>query len=144
MRYCTSCGSEYQEGVATCADCPEGELVTTEEFHRRGLRRSGERDTREFVRAGTTEDPLSAQAFTDVLERAGIPVFARPGRGGTVDVLTTGNVSGWWELRVPREDQVRAMELIAAERGRIEASAVEAAQAAEEEEREGELGAVRE
>ena len=108
-------------------------------MRRRGLPLPGERDTRTFVRAGSAEDPLSAERFTQVLEEARIPVFCRPRRGGTVDALTSGTSLPWWDLLVPEEHAVRAAELLTAERARLEAGAEDAARAAEEEEREGEL-----
>jgi hypothetical protein len=95
-------------------------------------------DHRTFVRAGTVEDPLTAEALARALQASGISVFARPGRGGAVDVLTTGNLLGWWELLVPEEELPRAVQLLAYERSRFEGSAEEAVRAAEEEELESE------
>ncbi|MCP3098631.1 DUF2007 domain-containing protein [Myxococcus sp. K15C18031901] len=142
MKYCTRCGSEYQEGVEECADCPGNpRLVSAEEMRSRGLPLPHELDKRVFVRAGTAEDPLTVEAFVELLEDADIPVFVRAGRSGVVDKLTTGNLLPWWEILVPEEHQARAARLLEQERVREDATYDEAAQAAEEEEQENEAPA---
>lgn len=138
MKYCVECGSEYQDHVTECADCPGSQLVDAAEMRRRGLPLPHERDTREFVRVGTAEDPLTSEEFVRVLETEHIPVFSRPRRGGTVDVLTTGVPHPWWEILVPDEHAARATELLAQAKAKLDSTAAEAAQAAEEEERETE------
>ncbi len=140
MKYCLQCGSEYEESVKECSDCGGAEFGGTDELKSRGIPLPGERDTRKFVRAGTTEDPLSSEQLVRVLEELEIPVFARPRRGGTVDSLTSG-ASPWWEILVPEEHVVRASEVIAQERARMESGAEDAARAAEEEEAETEAAA---
>jgi hypothetical protein len=141
MKYCVECGSEYQDHVTECADCPGSQLVDADGMRQRGLPLPHERDTREFIRVGTAEDPLTAEQFVRMLEAERIPVFSRPRRAGTVDVLTTGNPHPWWEILVPDENVKRATELLAQEKARLEATEEEAAQAAEEEERETEAAA---
>jgi hypothetical protein len=138
MKYCAECGSEYQDHVTECADCPGSQLVDAETMRQRGLPLPHERDTREFIRVGTAEDPLTAEDFVRMLEAEHIPVFSRPRRAGTVDMLTTGNPLPWWEILVPEEHVARATELLAREKAQLDATADEAAQAAEEEELEGE------
>ena len=138
MKYCVECGSEYQDQVTECADCPGSQLVDAEGMRQRGLPLPHERDTREFIRVGTAEDPLTAEDYVRLLEEEHIPVFSRPRRGGTVDVLTTGNPHPWWEILVPEEHVAKATELLAREKAQLDATADEAARAAEEEEREGE------
>lgn len=138
MKYCVECGSEYQDHVTECADCPGSQLVDAAEMRRRGLPLPHERDTREFVRVGTAEDPLTSETFVRVLEAEKIPVFSRPRRGGTVDVLTTGVQRPWWEILVPEEHAARAAELLRQEKASLDSTAAEAAQAAEDEERETE------
>jgi hypothetical protein len=138
MKYCVECGSEYQDHVTECADCPGSQLVDAAEMRRRGLPLPHERDTREFVRVGTAEDPLTSEEFVRVLEIEHIPVFSRPRRGGTVDVLTTGASLPWWEILVPEEHAARATELLAQAKAKLDSTAAEAARAAEEEELETE------
>ncbi|MFL5347903.1 MAG: hypothetical protein ACJ8AT_24190 [Hyalangium sp.] len=138
MKYCAECGSEYQDHVTECADCPGSQLVDAETMRARGLIPNSEQDTREFLRVGTAEDPLTAEDYVRLLEAEHIPVFSRPRRGGTVDVLTTGNPHPWWEILVPEEHVAKATELLAQEKARLDATSDEAAKAAEEEELETE------
>ncbi|QQR42567.1 DUF2007 domain-containing protein [Myxococcus xanthus] len=139
MKYCARCGSEYQDSVNACADCPGNPLlVSAEEMRSRGLPLPHELDTRIFVRAGSAEDPFTAEVYAQLLQDANIPVLVRAGRSGVVDKLTTGNVLPWWEIHVPADQQVRAATLIEQERLRELATNDEAAAAAEAEERETE------
>lgn len=139
MKYCARCGSEYQDSVEKCTDCPnEPRLVTAAEMRERGLPLPHELDKRTFVRAGIAENPLSAEAFVMVLEEQGIPVLVRPGRSGVVDKLTTGTILPWWEILVPDEHQARAAVLLEQERVRELANQDEAVAAAEAEELETE------
>lgn len=133
MRYCPSCGSEYQDEKVECVDCPGTALVTADEMRRRGLPLPHEMDTRRFVRAGVAEDPLSADALGAAVEEAKIPVFVRPRRTGSVDILVTSASHPWWEILVPEEHLAAATELVAKEKARIDAGAAEAERAADEE-----------
>lgn len=141
MKYCARCGSEYQDSVQDCADCPGNPLLVSEqEMRNRGLPLPHEMDQRVFVRAATAEDPFTAEAFVAVLQDANIPVLVRAGRSGVVDKLTTGNLLPWWEILVPEDLRARAMPLLEQERLQELATNDEAVLAAEEEERETELG----
>ncbi len=134
MKYCMQCGSEYQDGVKECADCPGSALVDAEAMRQRHIPLPGEGDTRKFVRAATAEDPLTAEDYVRLLETERIPVFSRPRRTGTVDVLTTGVLEPWWEIMVGEEYLERAIQLLSREKAELDATAEEAARAAEEEE----------
>lgn len=133
MKYCTECGSEYEDGVTACADDGNPELVSAEEMRRRGIPLAAARDTRNFVRIGTAEDPLSSERFTAVLEQEGIPVITRARRGGTVDNITGGSFAPWWEFLVPEEHAERAQRILSDAKQESEAGAEEAARAAEDE-----------
>lgn len=133
MRYCAQCGSEYVDETVACADCGGKELLTVDELKQRNLPLPGDEDTRRFVRAATAEDPLTAEQYSRVLDEASIPCLSRPRRSGTVDILS-GASAPWWEILVPEELADRAARLVAEERLRMEQSADEAGQAAEEEE----------
>ena len=140
MKYCARCGSEYQDSVQDCADCPGNPLLVSEqEMRTRGLPLPHEMDQRIFVRAATAEDPFTAEAFVEVLQEANIPVLVRAGRSGVVDKLTTGNLLPWWEILVPEDLRARAVPLLEQECLQELATNDEAALAAEEEERETEL-----
>jgi hypothetical protein len=94
-------------------------------------------DQRQFVVAGTAEDPLSAEREVQLLQAAGIPAILRPRGGGAIDNLTTP-AAPWWEILAPQELVAHATELIRQDRAQLEANAEEATQAAEEEEAEQE------
>jgi len=156
MKYCARCGSEYQDSVQDCADCPGNPLLVSEaEMRARGLplphellvseaempargRQPHEMDKRVFVRVASAEDPFTAEAFVQVLQEVNIPVLVRAGRSGVVDTLTTGNLLPWWEILVPDNLRARAAPLLEQERLQELATTDEAARAAEEEERETE------
>lgn|GEM_PF-873186 len=142
MKYCARCGSEYRDDVEQCSDCPGNpRLVDVGEMRSRGLPLPHELDKRVFVRAGTTDNPLMAEVFAELLQEADIPVLVRAGRSGVVDKLTTGNLLPWWEILVPEEQQERAAAMIERERVQEAATTDEAVQAAEDEERETEQAA---
>jgi len=137
MKYCVQCGSEYRDDIKQCADCGSTELVHAEELGRRGKRPAARVDQRNFVVAGTTEDPLSAERESQLLQEAGIPSFVRAQHAGTIDNLTSP-LAPWWEILTPEESAARAAELIRQDRAQLEANAEEATRAAEEEEAEQE------
>jgi len=136
MKYCTGCGSEYQDGVARCSDCKESELISAQEMRKRGLPIAPEIDTRRFARAGTMENPLYAEQVANALRAAGISGFARQRMGGTVDRLTDG-VTPYWEILVPEADMPRAEALMARLQEEFQETEEEAIRAAESEEAEG-------
>ena len=137
MKYCAQCGSEYRDDIKECADCGSTELVHADEIRRRAKRPAARVDQRNFVVAGTTEDPLSAERESQVLQAAGIPSFVRAQHVGTIDNLTSPSAP-WWEILTPEDSAARAAELIRQDRAQLEANAEEAARAAEEEEAEQE------
>lgn len=141
MRYCATCGTEYQDAVNECSDCGPGEMLSAAQMKERGKLLPGEVDTRRFVRAGTVEDPLTAEQVSRTLDEAGIAVFARARRASSVDTLTEGSTLPWWEILVPEELVGKAELLIRDAVAAIEANAPEAQRAAEEEELEGEAAA---
>ncbi len=141
MKYCLQCGSEYQDGVKECTDCPGSALVDAETVSQRHVAISHEADTRKFVRAAIAEDPLTAEDFVALLEKERIPVFCRPRRTGSVDMLTTGALEPWWEIMVGEEHLAQATQLLAQEKLQLDATSDDAARAAEEEELETEATA---
>ena len=137
MKFCSRCGSEYQDHVKECADCGGTELISADEMKKRGLGLPDELDQRRFVVAGVAEDPLTSERFFQVLQGAQIPTILRARRGGTLDNLTTPAMP-WWEILVPEEFLTQASELIRQERTRAETDAEEAERAAVLEEAEQE------
>jgi hypothetical protein len=143
MKYCPECGTEYRDDAVRCSD-DDAALVTADQLPKGAPPAPGERDTRSFVRIGTAEDPLSADQLVAALFQARISAFARPRRGGSVDGLTTGSSSAWWEIVAPEELAVKAKEIVDREREAMDASSEEAARAAEEEEAESERSGTKE
>ena len=137
MKYCVQCGSEYRDDIKECADCGSTNLVQAPEMRGGGKRPGTTVDRRRFVVAGTTEDPLSAERESQLLQAAGIPSFVRAQHAGTIDNLTSP-LAPWWEILTPEESAARASELIRQDRAQLEANAEEATRAAEEEEAEQE------
>jgi predicted nucleic acid-binding Zn-ribbon protein len=138
MRYCLQCGSEYRDEIKQCTDCGSTELVHPEQMQGRSQPLPHRVDLRQFVVAGTAEDPLSAEREVQLLQAAGIPAILRARGGGAIDNLTTPSAP-WWEILAPQESVARAAELIRQDRAQLEANADEATRAAEEEEAEQEL-----
>ena len=133
MRYCSECGSEYQDSATACSDDPGAPLLSADEMRARGLQMQTERDTRRFVRVGSAEDPLTAEAFVRALQERGIPVMSRTRHGGTADVITSGVNHPWWEVLVPDTHADLAARTIVEERARLDAEGPEAEAAAEAE-----------
>jgi len=95
------------------------------------------KDRRRFVRVTQVEDPLTLDAYRRVLEAAGISTLSLDDEG-MVGGLTDGFSGGLYEIRVPEESLARATQLLIEEKARLEATAEEASEAAEEEEAETE------
>jgi hypothetical protein len=119
MKNCDICGQAHPAG-----DCPQQS-------------KAHPLDNERFVLAGSVEDVLSAERYTQILEDAGIAVSCRQRRGGPVDMLTSANLP-WWEIYVPAETLAKARALIQTEQQREDTLAEEAGRIAEEEERETE------
>ena len=137
MRYCLQGGSEYRDEIKQCTDCGSTELIHAEQMQRRSPRMPHRVDLRQFVVAGTADDPLSAEREVQLLQAAGIPAILRARGGGAIDNLTSP-AAPWWEILAPQESVARAAELIRQDRAELEANADEATRAAEEEEAEQE------
>lgn len=133
MKYCTQCGSEYEDAVTACADDGNTEFASAEEMRRRELPTAEARDVRRFVRVGEAEDPLSAQRFAAALDAESIPAITRSRRGSAVDALTTPSMTPWWDILVPEEHVQKASLVLAEAQREIDAGADESARAAEEE-----------
>jgi len=96
-------------------------------------------DKRRFVLVTQVDDPLTLDAYLRVLQAAGIPTLSVDDEG-MVGSITDGFAGKLYDIRVPEESLERAAQLLTEEKARLEASADEAARAAEEEEAETEEG----
>jgi len=94
-------------------------------------------DKRRFTRIAQVEDPLTLDAYRQVLEEAGIPVLSLDDEG-MVGGLTDGFGGRLFEVQVPEELAAKASKLLAEEQARLDAGAEDAGEAAEREEAETE------
>ena len=99
----------------------------------------GNPESERFVQVAQAEDPFTADALEAALRAAGMSVLRteHPGTSG-VEALGSGWALPWFELSVLEENVARAREVVETERRRLVEEAPEAAQAAEDEERESE------
>ncbi len=94
-------------------------------------------DTRRFTRIAQVDDPMTLDAYLQVLEAAGIPVLSLDDEG-MVGGITDGFGGRLYEVQVPEELAAKASKLLSEEQARLEAGAEEAGKAAEREEAETE------
>src|SRR5260370_37652966 len=111
MRYCLQCGSECRDEIKQCTDCGSKELVQAEQMKGRSQPLPHRVDQRQFVVAGTAEDPLSAEPEVQLLQAAGIPAILRARGAGAIDNLSSP-AAPWWEILAPQESVRRATALI--------------------------------
>lgn len=134
MKYCSECGSEYQDSVAVCSDCTGSALVSAQALtDRGGPQKRMPVEDREFVCVGEAQDPLTADELGQVLRASLIPVSVRSRQSSSVDVLTAGTTGEWWEFWVPEALRVQAEQLLFQTRANLAATEEDAARAAEEE-----------
>src|SRR5450631_314079 len=94
-------------------------------------------DKRRFTRIAQVEDPLTLDAYLQVLETAGIPVLSLDDEG-MVGGITDGFSGRLYEVQVPEKFAAKATKLLTEEQARLDAGAEEAGKAAEREEAETE------
>ena len=85
----------------------------------------------------TTEDPLTAERWVEVLREEKIDAFLRA-RGAASSASFEAAESGFYELFVPNTELERASKIVEAELASIESEGALNAQAAEEEAMSGE------
>src|SRR5271154_5056128 len=94
-------------------------------------------DNRRFVRIAQVEDPLTLDAYRQVLKTAGIPVLSLDDEG-MMGGLTDGFGGRLYEVQVPEEFAAKATKLLTEEQARLDEGAEDAGKAAEREEAETE------
>ena len=93
---------------------------------------------RTFTVATTVQDPMSADRLVEVLQRAGLDAFSRPG-GAASPAAFSASTPGFWDVLAPSEKLDDAMmKLLTDELAAIEQEGEENAKAAEEEAMSGE------
>jgi hypothetical protein len=107
--FCPQCGVEYQEGVVECSDChvplTEGppEPATSAETQ------ADEVDLDVLIRTGF-QNPIVISLAKSLLREAGIPFFAMD--QNTAARQESGNILGWWDVRVPHDRETDAREIL--------------------------------
>ena len=101
--FCPECGAQYREGIVTCADC-EVPLVARlpEESHE-----GPDLDT--VIQTGM-RDPVAIGLAKSLFEEAGIPYFVMD--QNLAARQESGNILGWVRIRVPREREAEAREIL--------------------------------
>jgi hypothetical protein len=107
--FCPQCGDEYRKGFVECADChvaltdqpPQAETPAGEP--------AGEDDLNVLIRTGC-QGPLAIGLAKTLLEEAGIPFFAMD--QNVAARQESGNFLGWWDVRVARDREAEAREIL--------------------------------
>ena len=100
--FCPQCGVEYQEGVAECSDC---HVPLTD----RRPEEADEGDLNVLIRTGF-QNPIAIGLAKTLLQEAGIPFFSMDQNPAARQ--ESGNILGWWDVRVPRERASEAREIL--------------------------------
>lgn len=111
--FCPHCGVHYREGMVDCSDChvpltdrPREPEISTG---------SGDADTQDehtlnvLIRTGF-QDPIAISLAKSLLREAGIPFFAMDQNPAARQ--ESGNILGWWDVRVPRDRESDAREIL--------------------------------
>jgi hypothetical protein len=103
--FCPQCHAEYREGFVECSDC-----------HIRLVDRlpdapveAGEGDLDALILTGFAS-PVAIGLAKGLLQEARIPFFAMDQNAGARQ--ESGNFLGWWSVRVPKEREAEAREIL--------------------------------
>ena len=118
MRYCTNCGTEYNDTVADCKDCDQP-LVGKDEWDailaERAARRDRLRDV-DLAPACDVGGHIEANRLLGVLEQEGIAALLRSYEGTAFGRVLTGE-KPWGQIMVAEDRLEDAITLIDAIRG---------------------------
>jgi hypothetical protein len=107
--FCPECGEEYREGFVECADCHVPLTNQLPQPETNGGEHDGEEDLDVLIRTGLI-GPLAIGLARTLLEEAGIPFFAMD--QSTAARQESGNFLGWWNVRVSRDREAEAREIL--------------------------------
>ena len=122
--FCPQCRTEYREGFLECSDChipladrlpepetPPDSLVDAHEQAGEGDLDApiGEGDLDVLIRT-VLGDPIAIGLARSLLQEAGIPFFAMD--QSVAARQESGNFLGWWTVRVPREREAEARNIL--------------------------------
>jgi Putative prokaryotic signal transducing protein len=106
--FCPQCGTEYREHFFECSDCHVSLVDRPPELETPS---DASADAKSDVLIQTGIFNLIAIGLAETLLReAGIPYFVTD--QNTAARQESGNVLGWWSVRVPREREDEAREIL--------------------------------
>ena len=113
--FCPQCGVQYQDGVVECSDChvpltdhPPAPATPADSLQNAQTQAS-EGDLDVLIRTGF-QDPVAIGLAKSLLREAGIPFFAMDQNPAARQ--ESGNILGWWDVRVPRDRETDAREIL--------------------------------
>jgi hypothetical protein len=104
--FCPQCRVEYREGFVECADC---HVPLVERLREPATPEAEEGDLDVLIRTGL-RSPVAIGLAKTLLQGAGIPFFAMD--QNTTARQESGNLIGWWTVRVPSEREAEAREIL--------------------------------
>lgn len=104
--FCPQCGVEYQQGVAECADCY---VPLTDHRPEAAHAEQDESDLSVLIRTGF-QNPVAIGLAKTLLQEARIPFFSMDQNPAARQ--ESGNILGWWDVRVPRDRASEAREIL--------------------------------
>ena len=122
--FCPQCHAEYREGFYQCSGCHVPLVYRLPEAVKRGDSSidaheepgedtldflAGEGDLNAFIRTGLV-DPIAISLARSLLQEARIPFFEMD--QNVVARQESGNILGWWSIRVPEEKDAEAREIL--------------------------------
>jgi hypothetical protein len=103
--FCPQCHAEYREGFVECADCH----IPLVDRLPDAPAEAGEGDLDALILTGFAS-PVAIGLAKGLLQEAGIPFFAMDQNAGARQ--ESGNFLGWWSVRVPKEREAEAREIL--------------------------------
>jgi len=107
--FCPQCGEEYRPGFTECADCNVPLTDQPPQPEADAVGRVGDENLDVLIRTGFCA-PLAISLARTLLEEAAIPFFAMGQNVGARQ--ESGNFIGWWDVRVPRDREAEAREIL--------------------------------
>ncbi len=111
--FCPQCRAEYREGFVECPDClvplvdelpePSSDLTAPE------IEQASAGGLDVLIRTGC-RNPIAIGLAKSLLKEARIPFFAMDQNASARQ--ESGNILGWWTIRVPREREAEAREIL--------------------------------
>jgi hypothetical protein len=113
--FCPQCRAEYREGFVECSDC---HIPLADRLPELGTPAASLTDAHEeadkddldvLIRTGF-RSPVAIGLAKGLLQEAGIPFFAMDQNPAARQ--ESGNFLGWWNVRVPRQREAEAREIL--------------------------------